>query len=89
MADLLHSTDMADCKPVLTPMTAKLTTCPNGAALYHDETNYRKIVGTLQYLTLTRLDLTFVVNIVCQHMHACQYMHAPTNAHFMMVERIF
>lgn len=82
VADLLQTTDMADCKPVSTPMSIKPTTSAHGDALYHDITNYRKIVGTLQYLTLTQPDLASAVNVVCQH------MHAPTNAHFMMVKRI-
>lgn len=37
-----------------------------------DATAYRSIVGALQYVTLTRPDISFVVNRVCQ------FMHAPT-----------
>jgi hypothetical protein len=35
-------------------------------------TRYKSIVGGLQYSTLTRPDLAFVVNKVCQ------YLHCPT-----------
>jgi hypothetical protein len=45
-------------------------------------TNFRSIVGGLQYLTLTRPDLAFAVNKVCQ------YMHAPTTTHIAAVKRI-
>ncbi|XP_058217532.1 uncharacterized mitochondrial protein AtMg00810-like [Rhododendron vialii] len=43
---------------------------------------YRTLVGSLQYLTLTRPELSFSVNIACQH------MHAPKLSHFMAVKRI-
>jgi histone deacetylase 1/2 len=47
-----------------------------------DITRYRSIVGALQYLTLTRPDISFSVNKVCQ------YLHAPTTAHWTAVKRI-
>jgi histone deacetylase 1/2 len=39
-------------------------------------TNYRSMVGALQYLTLTRPDISYAVNKVCQ------YLHAPTTIHW-------
>lgn len=39
------------------------------------ETEYRKIVGALQYCILTRPDATFTIN------QLFQYLHAPTFAH--------
>jgi hypothetical protein len=45
-----------------------------------DATEYRNIVGGLQYLTITRLDLSFAVNRVCQ------YLHAPTDMHWSAVK---
>jgi histone deacetylase 1/2 len=47
-----------------------------------DTTNYRSIVGALKYLTLTRPDISFSVNKVCQ------YLHAPTTSHWTAVKRI-
>jgi hypothetical protein len=43
---------------------------------------YRTVVGALQYATLTRPDMTFVVNKVSQ------YMHHPTEEHWAAVKRI-
>ena len=55
----------------------------DGSPLGPDDcTNYSRIVGGLQYLTLTRPDLSFSVNKVCQ------YLHAPTTAHWTAVKRI-
>ncbi|KAL6202040.1 hypothetical protein ACLB2K_025751 [Fragaria x ananassa] len=45
-------------------------------------TLYRSIVGALQYLTFTRPDISYSVNIVCQ------FMAAPTDVHFAAVKRI-
>ncbi|GKE98728.1 uncharacterized mitochondrial protein-like protein, partial [Tanacetum coccineum] len=38
--------------------------------------------GSLQYVTLSRPDIAFAVNKVCQ------YMHAPTENHWSAVKRI-
>ncbi|XP_040942274.1 uncharacterized mitochondrial protein AtMg00810-like [Gossypium hirsutum] len=46
------------------------------------ETLYRQVVGSLQYLCLTRLDLSFVINKVSQ------YMHQPHDVHWTTVKRI-
>ena len=47
-----------------------------------DSTRYRSLVGALQYLTLTRPDLSFAVNKVCQ------FLHAPTTTHWTAAKRI-
>jgi histone deacetylase 1/2 len=41
-----------------------------------DSTKYRSLVGALQYLTLTRPDISYAVNKVCQ------YLHAPTTVYW-------
>jgi histone deacetylase 1/2 len=47
-----------------------------------DSSKYRSIVGALQYLTLTRPDISYAVNKVCQ------YLHAPTTVHWTAAKRI-
>lgn len=47
-----------------------------------DLTSYRPIVGVLQYLTLTHLDLAYNVNFVSQ------FMHSPTHSPLKMANRI-
>lgn len=38
--------------------------------LLPDPTEYRSVIGALQYVVLTRPDITFVVNQVCYFMHS-------------------
>ena len=82
--DLLHRVSMENCKPTPTPLhatdrLARETGTPLGT---EDSTRYRSIVGGLQYLTLTRPDLSFAVNKVCQ------YLSQPTDVHWEAVKRI-
>jgi len=50
--------------------------------LLADPTKYRQTVGALQYASLSRPDITFAVNKVCQ------FMHAPSENHWSAVKRI-
>lgn len=43
---------------------------------------YRQVVGALQYCTLTRPEIAFVVNQLCQFMHSSTYLHLHHNLHF-------
>ena len=65
--DLLHRVNMENCKPTSTPLStsdqlARVSGQPLGA---DDSFRYRSVIGGLQYLTLTRPDILFVVNKVC------------------------
>ncbi|CAN6458627.1 unnamed protein product [Victoria cruziana] len=48
----------------------------------HKMSKYQRLVGKLIYLTLTRPDITFAVNVVSQ------FMHAPTDVHMRATKRI-
>jgi histone deacetylase 1/2 len=75
---------MSDCKPVSSPLaTSEKLSAFEGTPLGpNDSTKYRSVVGALQYLTLTRPDIAFPVNKVCQ------FLHAPTTVHWAAVKRI-
>jgi hypothetical protein len=53
--DILQRARMAKCKPVSTPLSTseKPSAHVGGVLGPHDATNYRGIVGGIQYLTLT------------------------------------
>ncbi|GAB2293271.1 hypothetical protein Dimus_038257 [Dionaea muscipula] len=78
---LLDRVGLLDSKPKATPLPAKLTIDP-AAPLLEDATFYRGVVGALQYLTLTRPDLSYSVNFVSQ------FMHAPSTVHLQLLTRI-
>jgi hypothetical protein len=82
--DLLRKVGMFNCKAVNTPLsTSERLSAHVGELLGpNDTTNYRSLVGGLQYLTLTRSDLSFSVNKVYQ------YLHAPTTLHLTAAKRI-
>ncbi|KAM1198584.1 hypothetical protein ACFX2I_009959 [Malus domestica] len=80
--DLLQRTKFLDAKPISTPVSCgqKLSAYDGEA---HDSPDlYRSVVGALQYLTITRLDLSYAVNQVCQ------FMHSPKTTHWTAVKRI-
>ena len=75
---------MMNCKAVTTPLSSseKLSLHDGQKLGSQDSTQYRSIVGSLQYLTLTRPDISFAVNKVCQ------FLHSPTTVHWGVVKRI-
>jgi len=84
ISDLLKRAGMMNCKPMNTPMstTEKLTVYEGDSLGPEDSTKYRSMVGALQYVTLTRPDISFSVNKVCQ------YLNSPTTVHMTAVKRI-
>jgi hypothetical protein len=75
---------MMRCKPAPTSLSSSTKIAAHdGVPLSpEDATKYRSIVSALQYLTLTRPDISFSVNKVCQ------YLHAPTLVHWTAVKQI-
>lgn len=75
--ELLSKAGMTDCKATAAPISSKKPIDP-----CEDGTLFRSLVGSLQYLTLTRPEIAFSVNSVYQH------MHKPTVSHFGAVKRL-
>ncbi|XP_021815809.1 uncharacterized protein LOC110758292 [Prunus avium] len=80
--DLLKRSNLLDCKPVSTPMTSKGTLSRTHGTVLADPTPYRQMVGALQYLTMTRPDISYAVQ------HVSQFMGSPSDVHFEAVKRI-
>jgi len=80
--DLLSKTNMTEAKPVSSPMSSSAALSAYTGDPMEDPSLYRSTVGSLQYLSLTRPDLAFAVNRVCQ------FMHRPTKLHWQAVKRI-
>ncbi|PWA86467.1 gag/pol polyprotein [Artemisia annua] len=82
ISDLIQKAGLSDCKVVPSPMSTSKILTRNDSPTLADPTKYRQIVGALQYASLSRPDITFAVNKVCQ------YMHTPTENHWSAVKRI-
>jgi hypothetical protein len=71
------------CLLLVLMVPAEKITLTDGEPLSpEDSTRYRSVVGALQYLSLTRPDISFSVNRVCQ------YIAAPTLVHWTAVKHI-
>lgn len=80
--DLLTRTHMQDSKPCPTPLASGSKLSAYDGAPLSDATEYRSIVGALQYLPLTRPDICYAVNQVCQFMHALTTVHLQAVASY-------
>ncbi|XP_062104373.1 uncharacterized mitochondrial protein AtMg00810-like [Humulus lupulus] len=80
--DLLAHADMQHVNPLPTPMAEgeKITTF--GSDPLPEPYKYRSIVGALQYVTITRPEISYVVNKVSQ------FMHTPMKSHWKIVKKI-
>ena len=73
--DILTDTSMLDCKLVDTPMDPNVKLVPSQGELLQDLGRYRQLVGKLNYLTITRPDISFLVSIVSQ------FLQSPCDGH--------
>lgn len=80
--DLLQRVGLRDSKHVPTPLSVSDHLQEGDPLDSATATQYRSIIGGLQYLTLTWPNIAFAVNKVRQ------YLHAPTSVNYMAVKRI-
>ena len=73
---------MLDCKPISMPMEMNAKLCAHEGKDLEDTTMYRQLVGSLIYLTLTRPDISFVVDVVSM------YVQSPKKPHLEAVRII-
>ncbi|GJR00319.1 integrase, catalytic region, zinc finger, CCHC-type containing protein [Tanacetum coccineum] len=66
---------------ILTPIDTEKKLGPEGSPVT-DPTLYRSLVGSLQYLTFTRPDLSYAVQ------QLCLYMHDPREPHLNAMKRV-
>jgi hypothetical protein len=82
ISDLLTRTHMESTKPARSPCSSRSKLSSFDGDPLPNPTKYKHIVGSLQYCTLTCLEISFSVNQLCQH------LHAPTTAHLTDAKRV-
>ena len=78
----LEETGLLNAKPVDTPMDPNVKLLPNQGERLFDSERYRRLVGKLNYLTVTRPDISFAVSVVSQ------LLNFPCQEHMDAVIRI-
>jgi len=81
--DILSRTKMTKAKPINCPMAFSTHLSAHEGDLFYDPTLFRSTVGVLQYLCITRPDISFCVNKLAQ------FMHNPTDLHWQAVKRLY
>ncbi|WVY99792.1 hypothetical protein V8G54_025862 [Vigna mungo] len=83
ITNLLHKSGMANTKPTSTPLSASAQLLKDSGDLLPCPTEYRALVGSLQYLSLTRPDIAFSTNKLAQ------FMQHPRTTHWSALKRVF
>jgi hypothetical protein len=66
MKDLMKKFNMVELKPMSAPMSMAMVLGPDENGETIDQREYRNMIGSLLYLTVTRLDIHFIV-CLCAH----------------------
>lgn len=82
VSDLLAKVNMLNANGMPTPMISSSKLSKVGSDSVSDPALYRSVVGALQYATLTRPEISFSVNKVCQ------FLSNPLEEHWKAVKRI-
>lgn len=80
--DLLIGTHMTDCKPCSTSIASRAQLSNQDCTPFSNPTEFCHLLSSLQYLTLIRPNIAYVVN------HVSQFMSRPTQTHFIAAKRI-
>ncbi|KAM1046992.1 hypothetical protein PS2_026160 [Malus domestica] len=80
--DILDEAGLLGAKPVQTPMKENVKLSPIDGELLKNASYYRRLVGRLIYLTITRPEITYSVHILSQ------FMQHPRKPHLNAVHRL-
>ena len=82
MLDILERAGMSACKPCSTPVDTNPNVSATSGPPVADATAFRSLDGALQYLTLTRPEISYAVQQICL------YMHDPREPHLAALKHI-
>ena len=82
ITDLLNNTYMLGARPLRCPSSSGSKLSSTAVERLENPTEYRQVVGALQYCTITRPDISYSVN------QLCQFMHSPRELHWIAIKRV-
>ena len=80
--NILTETGFLDCKPISTPIDPNFRILLDEREEKTDQENYQRLVGKLIYLSTTRPDIAYSVNILSK------FMHDPRINHLQLAHRV-
>ena len=81
-SDLLSRAGLTDSKTVDTPVELNVHLTPSGGKPFSNPSLYKRLVGSLVYLTVTHPDISCAIHQVSQ------YLSTPRSTHYAAVLRI-
>jgi hypothetical protein len=81
--DLMRKFNMAELKPVSTPMSSVASLGPDEDGEPVDQREYMSMIGSLLYLTVTRPGIQFAVGL------CARFQSSPRSSHRTAVQRVF
>ena len=82
ITNLLSKVNMHNAKPIKTPLAPGSKLQMDVTDSFSDPTLYKSVVGALQYATITRPDIAYAFNKLCQ------FMHSPLESHWKATKRV-
>eukprot|EP00253_Pinus_taeda_P024063 PITA_24063 len=82
IGDLFNRFGMTECNPLTTPMEQNLKLTSIEGKEFEHATKYRQLVGSLNYLSTTRPDISFVVRILSK------FMQNPCEQYWSAAKRV-
>ena len=73
--DLLQEAGLLGCKPESTPVIPNPDFWDGSSEIMEDPGRYRRLIGKLIYLTVTRPDIAYVIGLMSQFMHEPRVVH--------------
>ena len=80
--DIIEDAGLLGCQPLSIPVEQNHSLLSDDGPLYENPYQFRRLVGRLVYLTITRLELCYAVHILSQ------VMHNPRKAHWDAAVRV-
>jgi hypothetical protein len=81
--DLIKKFNMAELKPVSTPMSSTASLGPDEDGKAVDQREYRSMISSLLYLTVTRPGIQFTMGL------CVRFQSSPRSSHRTVVQRVF